>query len=131
MNQRNMNGFSLIELLVVTAIVGVLGFIAYPSYQDFVRDGKRNAVQSYMMELASQEANFLQDNRAYTDVIADLNITPSTDVTANYTVTISIGPATSAPSYLITATPLATGVMSGDGNLTLNHLGVKTPADKW
>lgn len=124
-------GFSLIELLIVVAIVGVLGFVAYPSYQQFVQDGKRNATQSYMMEIASQQSNYLQDNRAYTATLSDLNVTASDDVTDNYTVVITIDGSSSVPNYLITATPTSTGIMATDGNLTLNHLGVKTPAAKW
>ncbi|GLQ31111.1 type IV pilin protein [Litoribrevibacter albus] len=123
-------GFSLIELLVVVAIIGILGFVAYPSYQDFIKEGIRNSAQSYMLELASQEANYLQDNRAYTTTLTDLNVTASNEVIDNYTFTISISSNT-VPNYLITATPISTGIMASDGNLTLNHLGVKAPAAKW
>jgi len=126
---KKTSGFTLIELMIVVAIIGVLGFVAFPSYQEFVRDGKRTAAKSYLLEVASQQANFLQDNRQYTNLISDLNLSQSEDVSDNYTVTLAIGPATQAPSFTITATPK--GYMSGDTTFTLNHLGVKTPLAKW
>lgn len=127
----NLKGFSLIELMIAVSLIGILTLVAFPSYQKFVIDGKRSAVQGYMLELATQQTNYLQDNRSYTSTITDLNVTASDDVTDNYTVTIATGPTTSAPSYTITATPLSTSVLASDGNLTLNHLGVKTPSTKW
>ncbi|MFC3150400.1 type IV pilin protein [Litoribrevibacter euphylliae] len=131
LHKNSDKGFSLIELLIVVAIIGVLGFIAYPNYQQFVQDGKRNATKSFMMELASQQSNYLQDNREYAAILADLNVTASEDVTNNYAITISIDGSSTIPNYLITASPLAASIMSGDGDLTLNHLGVKTPSAKW
>ena len=122
-------GFTLIELMIVVAIVGILGFVAFPSYQEFVRDGKRTAAKSYLLEVASQQTNYLQDNREYTNLISDLNLTPSEDVSDNYSVTLAIGPSTQAPSFTLTATPK--GYMAGDTTFTLNHLGVKTPLAKW
>ena len=125
------SGFSLIELMIVVAIVGVLGFIVVPSYAEFVKDGKRSAAQSYMLELSSRQSNYLQDNRNYTDVVSDLNVLASDDVTDNYTISIVKGADGDAPIFTITAAPTSTGSMSSDGNLTINHLGVKTPSDKW
>ena len=122
-------GFSLIELMITVTIIGILGFVAYPSYQEFVRDSKRSAAKSYLLEIASQQANYLQDKREYTNQITNLNLTPSNDVTDNYTITLAVGPVTQAPSFTITATP--TGLMAGDTTFTLNHLGVKTPIAKW
>ena len=127
----HIKGFSLIELMVVVAIIGILAFVALPSYQRYIEDGKRAATQSFMLELASAQSNFLQDNRTYTDTLSDLNIPASDDVSNNYTVTIVVGPVTSAPSYTITASPIAGSSMGLDGDLTINHLGVKTPLAKW
>lgn len=128
---KNEHGFSLIELMIVVAIVGVLAFLAFPSYQQFIDDGKRSSTQSYMLELASRQSNYLQDNRRYTDTINDLVVVASDDVTNNYDIEITIGAAGEAPSYTITASPKSTSTLALDGDLTLNHLGVKTPLDKW
>ena len=128
---HKVKGFSLIELMIVVAIIGVLGFIVVPSYQAFVIDGKRAAAQSYMLELVARQSNYLQDNRNYTDTVSDLNVIVSDDVSTNYSFSIAIGAAGAAPIFTITASPKSTGSMSSDGDLTINHLGVKTPASKW
>jgi len=126
---KKFRGFSLTELLIVVAILGLLGSIALPSYRDYVKEGSRAAAKSYLLEVASQQANFLQDNRFYTNLLSDLNITSSKEVTDNYEITLTTGSASAAPSFTITATPK--GSMDGDVTLTLNHLGVKTPLESW
>ncbi len=128
--QNRLTGFSLIELLMAVAIVGILAAVAFPSYQDYVRRGYRAAAQSEMLDIANKQAQFLLVNRAYaskTTLTASGYSLPS-DVSSRYTYAIAIGAGT-VPSYTITFT--ATGSQADDGNLTLDSSGTKTPADKW
>ena len=121
-------GFSLIELMVVVVIIGLLAAVAYPAYGKYLIKGNRAAAQSHLMELAQSQAQYLADNRAYATTVADLGTTPAA-VSSKYT--ISITTSSAPPRFTITATPVATSNQAGEPNLTINHAGAKTPADKW
>jgi type IV pilus assembly protein PilE len=127
---RRSQGFTLAELLVAVAIVGLLAVITYPSYVNQVIRGNRSAAQQFMLDIATAEAQYQIDARAYVDVVAagGLGLSPPGSVANNYTVTIALtaGP---PPGYVITATPL--GRQAQDGALTLDSLGNKGPVGKW
>ena len=58
-------GFTLIELMVVIAIVGVLVAVAYPSYTDYVTRSKRATAKSFLVALADAQEHFFLDNKRY------------------------------------------------------------------
>ncbi|HEV8553405.1 MAG TPA: type IV pilin protein [Casimicrobiaceae bacterium] len=122
-------GFTLVELLIVLAVLAILAAIAYPSYQAQIRKGHRAAAQSYMMDLAQREAQYLLDARAYASTEAALSYTTTpADVAPYYTLSIA-APVVSPPAFTITAT--AIGAQVADGALTIDNQGTKTPSDKW
>ena len=121
-------GFTLIELMVVIAIVGILAAVGYPSYLQYVTKSNRTAAQQFMLKIANREEQYILDARAYTD-ITGLGLTAPAETTGKYTFTAVANNAATPPSYVITAT--ATGGQTSDGNLTLDSTGAKTPAAKW
>ena len=131
-------GFTLIEVMIVVAIVAILASIAYPSYRNQVIKGNRAAAQGYMMSLSSREEQIMLDSRAYKAAANHAAlaaagsgfIAPTSEVTKFYEVKIDVTNA-APPTYVITATPKAGSMQAVDGLLTLNNLGVKAPAGKW
>lgn len=121
-------GFTLIELMVVVAIVGILAAVAYPSYSSYVIRSNRAAAKSFMLEVSNLEQRYLIDARSYASALSDLNVSVPSDVSSNYTITITAPRAgITAPSYTITADPI-NGQLSGDtscGKLTLDETGSK------
>ena len=123
-------GFTLIELMVVAAIVAILAAIAYPSYQQYIIRGKRSAAQAQMMDIANRQQQYLLANRSYaskTQLESGGYAMPS-EVSSNYGYSITVGSGT-PPTFTITFTP--SGAQASDGNLTLSSDGSKTPAAKW
>jgi len=126
---NNAKGFTLIELMIVTAVIAILAAIALPSYQNYVVKGNRAAAQAFMVDVANREKQYLLDARSYAGDLATLGMTAPTDVSKHYTsITIAVGSA--PPTFTITATPTS-AQQSADGALTLTSDGIKGPSGKW
>ena len=130
MRRVRQSGFTLIELMITTAIVAILAAVAYPSYTRYIVRSNRTAAQAQMLDIANREQQFLLANRAYATKAAleASGYSVPTNVSGKYSYDITVG-ATAVPSFTITFTGTETQV--GDGVLTLNSEGVKTPAAKW
>lgn len=121
-------GFTLIELMIVVAIVGIITSIAYPSYIGFVKNGKRSAAQADLMALAAAMQRHKAGNYSYKGAASGGGNTgapavfhahsPSSEPVANkqYSLTIDSVNA-SGTSYVLLATPVSGTPQSDDGKL--------------
>ena len=83
-------GFTLIELIIVIAIVALLVAVALPSYRDHVRKSRRAEAQAYLMAVAGRQSQFLVDTRGYAATLATINIPQPSSVVASYDVTLAV-----------------------------------------
>jgi type IV pilus assembly protein PilE len=124
-------GFTLTELMIAVAVVGILAAIAYPSYRDHLRKGRRSAAESFMIAVAAREQQYLIDARRYAagaGALGALNLAVPAEVAGFYAVTVEPVAPAGPPSYTIVATPIAGSAQVADGVLTLDHQGARTRA---
>ncbi|TSB23009.1 prepilin-type N-terminal cleavage/methylation domain-containing protein [Psychrobacter sp. YGAH215] len=130
----NDRGFTLIEIMIVVAIIGVLAAIAYPSYQQYVIKTKRTDMMSEMQNIASEIESRKLAQGSYSAISATVKTNFATAYprqgTALYDVTINPTPLTPPNNiltnkWIITATPKTGTQMASDGNLSLNYQGIK------
>jgi len=126
MSRRKAAGFSLIELMIVVAIVAILAAVAYPSYQQHIIRNNRAAAQQYVLEVSSLQHQYILDNRSYATTLAALGTTPDARVSVNYTIALTLVDNTaSPPTFTVQAAPRAGSIQAGSDTLTVNHLGQK------
>lgn len=127
---KTKKGFTLIELMITVAVIGILAAVAYPSYQSYLIKGRRASAQSHLMDIAQRQQQYLLDARSYAPDLTTLNLTTPTDVSTYYTITIT-KPAATPPTFTATATPKAGTPQATDVTLSIDNTGQKTPAGKW
>ena len=130
MAKGKQHGFTLIELMITVAIIGILATVAYPSYTQYIIRGNRAAAKAQMLDIANRQQQFMLANRAYATraMLTTSGYALPTEVSTKYSYSITLGTG-AVPDYLITFT--AIGSQASDGDLTLNSEWVKTPTSKW
>lgn len=118
-------GFTLMELMIVVAVIGILAGIAYPNYSEYVKRGNRSEGQAFLNDVAARQERYFAQNNAY--------ITSNNDVaklalknglaseTGKYQLVLSSS--NNDGGYTLTANQQFNDTKCG--NLTLNARGVR------
>ncbi|WP_444985256.1 type IV pilin protein [Halomonas mongoliensis] len=129
---RRSAGFTLIELMIAVAIIGILASIAYPSYQRYVERALRADAHAGLMEAAGiMERCYTQFNR-YNDSECSLVGSNILSPDGEYTITVSFPDPPGGQGYLVSSSVSSRdGCTENNGVMTLNHLGERNPSACW
>jgi type IV pilus assembly protein PilE len=106
---RSQRGFTLIEIMIVVAIIGVLAAVALPAYGDYVKRGKIANATSVLSTMRVQMEQYFQDNRTYANACTAGTVAPTPASNQDFSFACSnLG----ALTYTVTATGIS-GAMSG------------------
>jgi type IV pilus assembly protein PilE len=126
-----MRGVTLVELMVVIAVIGTLAAIAVPTYRRYLLRSQRSEAKIALMALQTAEEKYYLQNNTYTNDVAGappagLGLS-ATSETGKYDVAVTTFPA-DGQSYVATASPRAGGGQTDDSqcmNFTITERGVR------
>ncbi len=127
-------GFNLIELMVTLIIIAILTMVAYPSFMQSVRKGKRSDAHTAMTRAASNLERFFSTNGTYTTDASQLGLTmdggSAYSNQGHYVIVVAAGGTGIGSSYVVSATAKAGDMQEDDTGCTifsLDSLGVRVP----
>lgn len=130
MKRFNARGFTLVEVMIVVAIVAILAAVALPTYRNYIVRGARVQAQTELLELASlQEKIFLNSNNYTASVTTAYNGTAAGGLgrtsgqTNDGRYDLSLDITVPSQTFVLTATPTADGTQVGDGNISISESG--------
>ena len=136
--KKTQSGFTLIELMITVAIIGILAAIAYPSYQNYTKQTRRSDAQIALTQAANQQERYFTECNIYTSNLGGTRTNTcngalgygTTSPEGHYTLspaagTIAAGCTAYTCGYTLIATPVASGLQANDGKFRIDSTGVK------
>ncbi len=151
------SGFTIVEFIVLVAIIGILSVVAIPAYQGNVVHSKRSVAVSGLMDMANRQEQFYLNNKTYASDLANLGYTDglvfeqdgvsAIALNDNHSLVAAVSPervytikvdSSSATAYSLSAVPQLSQVTDAEcGTLTLDNSYAQTvsgtgiPVDCW
>jgi type IV pilus assembly protein PilE len=123
-------GFTLVELMIVVAIVAILSMVAFPSYVESMRKSRRAEAKTALLDLAARQERYFTTHNAYTDRPDHLGygsaafpIDVRSGSTAYYRLQIDVEPGSNG--WTATAEPTESQGADRCGSYTIDHLGIQ------
>lgn len=127
---RRLQGFTLVEVMIVVALLGILTAIALPSYNSYVQKSRRSDARAALMDAANRQQQFILNRSTFTTNMQDLGYAtdPARSPDGFYTIDAAqcAGGVALTRCYVLTATPV--GSQLGDTactSFTLSSAGAK------
>jgi len=118
-------GFSLMELMIAVAIVGILSSIAIPSYDQYVKKTRRGDAQGALMGLASAMERYYVDNRTFVGADPGTIFSDKAPVDGSETYYVLAVESATRRDFTVSATPKNAQAKDKCGTMTLSRSGVK------
>jgi prepilin-type N-terminal cleavage/methylation domain-containing protein len=141
---RRRGGFSLIELMVAVAVIGILLAIAMPAYNQYLIRANKAAAKATLLEIASRQEQYVMTAGSY-GTLVQLNYTVPTEVSTYFDVTVTTGTNSGSTVTAMQGLPIFTVSASGKTGtiqagqpaagattaLSINQFGLKLPVSEW
>lgn len=125
---RSSRGFTLIEVLMVVAIIGILVAVAVPSYRNNLMVSRRAEAKTVLLQVASDQERFYSSNNTYStnaQPLASPAVATRTSENSFYLVTVAACGAGISSCFLATATAQGDQATDDCTTLTLNSVGTR------
>ena len=112
---KNKEGFTLIELMIVVAIIGIMAAIAIPNFLNYMCKSKQTEARSTLANIATAQETYFAENNAYkvaANTAAHAVIGFSTKGETKYSYVSGV----SGTNYTITATSSGSGIKGASGD---------------
>ena len=124
---RRQMGFSLIEIMIAVAVVGIISAIAIPSYSSYVQRSARTDAKSLLMENTQFMERYFTTNNTYVGATLPNTVSPKGASGSAIRYNISFPADPTAGSYTVQAVPVNAQASDSCGTLSISNTGAQTP----